>query len=465
MDAMNTIRAARQALLTGTTSARALTEHCLAAIGAPGGEGPRTFIKTDASSALANADAIDALRQSGAPLPPFAGIPISIKDLFDVEGEVTTAGSVVLKGAKPAAADAIVIARLRAAGFIFIGRTNMTEFAYSGVGLNPHYGTPRNPYDRVSGRIPGGSSSGAAISVTDGMALAGLGTDTGGSCRIPAALTGLVGWKPTAARVPCEGVLPLSPSLDSVGWLARSVDCCALLDAVAANDEPVFDPPPLPNLRGLKFAVPQTLVFDDITPAVSAHFEQALTELSKTGAHIVDVKFSELEELPQINAKGGFPAVESYSWHRKLLETGGNDYDPRVKVRILRGLEQSNADYVELQKNRARLIDGFTKWSGDFDALILPTVPIIAPRFDELEDDLDFSRINALLLRNPSIANFLDLCAISIPCHKIDAPPVGLMIMAGHGQDANLLHIASAIERKLDACRSAENFLSLLAGS
>src|SRR6266404_4067777 len=220
--------------LAGGTSSRSLVEECLARIADPAGEGRRVFLKIHADTARAAADAYDALRRHGAAPSLFAGIPISVKDLFDVAGDVTTAGSVALRHAPPATRDATAITRLRAAGFIPIGRTNMTEFAFSGLGINPHYDTPRNPYDRKTGRIPGGSSSGAAVSVTDSMAFGAVGTDTGGSCRIPAALCGLVSFKPTAKRIPLGGVLPLSSSLDSIGPLAASVVCCAALDAVLA---------------------------------------------------------------------------------------------------------------------------------------------------------------------------------------------------------------------------------------
>src|ERR1019366_577298 len=263
-------------LAAGRSSSRALVRACLARIDDARGEGGRTFLYVDRAAALARAEAVDALRARGVTVPPYAGIPISIKDLFDITGQVTRAGSIVLAERAPATMDAVSVERLRHAGFVLICRTNMTEFAFSGVGLNPHYGTPLNPWERSRGRIPGGSSSGAAISVTDGMAFAGLGTDTGGSCRIPAALTGLVGWKPTAERVSCEGVLPLSPSLDSVGWLARSVSCCAILDAVVAGNGSLAEPARA-SLRGRRFAVPQTLVFDDIEPEVEKTFERALT--------------------------------------------------------------------------------------------------------------------------------------------------------------------------------------------
>jgi aspartyl-tRNA(Asn)/glutamyl-tRNA(Gln) amidotransferase subunit A len=445
---MQTIQDAQRALQSGATSARALTERCLAAVKSEGGEGPRTFLKVNEAAALARADEIDALRRRGAELPPFAGIPISIKDLFDVQGEVTTAGSVVLKNAAPASADAAAVARLRAAGFIMIGRTNMTEFAYSGVGLNPHYGTPKNPYERSRGRIPGGSSSGAAISVTDGMAFAGLGTDTGGSCRIPAALTGLVGWKPTAERVSCEGVLPLSPSLDSVGWLARSVSCCAILDAVVAGNGSLAEPARA-SLRGRRFAVPQTLVFDDIEPEVEKAFERALTRLSQEGSNIVPIAFKELGELAGVNAKGGFAAAESYAWHRGSIETRGKQYDPRVRARILRGAEQNDADYRELVEARRRLIDSVSLWIKDFDAILLPATPIIAPTFNEVVAEHNFTRLNLFLLRNTTIANFFDLCAISLPCHAHGEAPVGLMMMTAHGNDQRLFALAAAVEHIL----------------
>lgn len=444
---MKTIQDVQRALLSGATGARALTEQCLAAIKAAGGEGSRTFLKVNETAALARADEIDALRKRGATLPGFAGIPISVKDLFDVESEVTTAGSIVLKDAAPAAADAAAVARLRAVGFIVIGRTNMTEFAFSGVGLNPHYGTPKNPYERWRGRIPGGSSSGAAISVTDGMAFAGLGTDTGGSCRIPAALTGLVGWKPTAARVPCAGALPLSPSLDSVGWLAHTVACCAILDAVVAGNTP---PTRLTHgsARGLRFAVPRTLVFDDIEPAVAQAFERALAQLSEAGATISSIAFKELGDLSGVNAEGGFTAAEAYAWHRKLIEVRGEQYDPRVKARILRGATQTAVDYIELVQARRRLMAEVSPWIGEFDAVLMPTTPIIAPSFDDVEADVDFARINLLLLRNPTIANFFDLCAISLPCHMPDNAPVGLMMMAANGHDERLLATAAAVEHE-----------------
>ena len=256
----------RAELAAGRISSRQLTEQALEAASASS-EAAATFVQVHAATARASADAIDALRAAAVPLPALAGIPISIKDLFDEAGQVTRAGSGVLADAAPAAADGVVVQRLRAAGAVIVGRTNMTEFAYSGLGLNPHHGTPRNPWDRETGRIPGGSSSGAAISVTDGMAAAAIGSDTGGSVRIPSALCGLTGFKPTARRVSLEGVLPLSPTLDSIGPLAHTVSCCALLDAVLSGESRTLEP--AGSLAGCSLAIPRTLVFDGIDATVS----------------------------------------------------------------------------------------------------------------------------------------------------------------------------------------------------
>jgi aspartyl-tRNA(Asn)/glutamyl-tRNA(Gln) amidotransferase subunit A len=359
-------------------------------------------------------------------------------------GDVTTAGSRALKDAAPAARDAPCVARLRAAGFIPIGRTNMTEFAFSGLGINPHYGTPLNPYDRSAGRIPGGSSSGAAVSVADAMALGALGTDTGGSCRIPAALCGIVGFKPTARRVPTAGAFPLSTSLDSIGPLAATVACCAVLDAVLAG-EPVAELAPFP-LAGLRMAVPQTMVLEGLQPAVARAFESALAALRKAGARIVDIPLRELSELAQINAKGGLAAAESYAIHRALIATAEKTYDPEVLVRILRGREQDAADYIDLVKARGDFIRRVDAVTAPYDALLMPTTPVTAPRLADLAGAESYRKVNFLVLRNPAIANFLDRCAISLPCQHAGDAPVGLMLIGGHGADRRLLAIAAAIE-------------------
>jgi aspartyl-tRNA(Asn)/glutamyl-tRNA(Gln) amidotransferase subunit A len=425
-------------------ASRALVEQCLARIADPAGEGSRIFLKVHLADALAAADFHDRLRARGAAPSPFAGIPVSVKDLFDIAGDVTTAGSVALRENPPAGQDAPAVARLRSAGFIPIGRSSMTEFAFSGLGINPHYGTPLNPYDRQAGRIPGGSSSGAAVSVTDGMAFAGLGTDTGGSCRIPAALCGIVGFKPTAHRVPTAGAFPLSTSLDSIGPLAATVACCAVLDAVLAG-EPVADLPAFP-LEALRLAVPQTTVLDEIEPAVARAFEAALAALRKAGARIVDIPLREFLDLRQINTKGGLAAAEAYALHRPLIAKAEKMYDPRVLSRILRGKEQDAADYIDIVKARADFIRRVAGVTAPYDALVMPTVPVTARRVADLASDDAYRHTNLLVLRNPSIANVLDRCAISIPCHRAGGAPVGLMLIGEHAADRRLLSIAAAIE-------------------
>jgi len=439
---MRTLAQAAHDLATGTSS-RSLVEACLACIEDAGGEGRRVFLKVHADQARATADYIDTLRRHGA--APFAGIPISVKDLFDIAGDVTTAGSLALRDAPAATRDATAVARLRAAGFIPIGRTNMTEFAFSGVGLNPHYDTPRNPYDRATGRMPGGSSSGAAVSVTDGMAVGAIGTDTGGSCRIPAAVCGIVGYKPTARRIPTDGVMPLSFTLDSVGPLAPTVACCAALDAIMAGEEPNELTPW--RLDGLRLAAPQTMVLDGMDSTVAAAYGDALSRLSKAGAKIVDMPFVELKDIATINRHGGFAASEAYAWHRKLIQTKGALYDPRVLVRIMRGKDQDAAHYIELMRARADLICRVAAISCQFDALIMPTVPVIAPSLASLEAEEQFRTVNLLVLRNPMITNVLDRCAISIPCHRKGDAPVGLMLVGEHGADHPLFAMAAAVEQ------------------
>jgi aspartyl-tRNA(Asn)/glutamyl-tRNA(Gln) amidotransferase subunit A len=441
---MRTLHDAAAALASGATTSRELVETSLARIADPAGEGARVFIRVHATAARAMADAADALRRVGRSPGPFAGIPVSVKDLFDIAGEPTPAGSAVLAAAPPARTNAPLIQRMLDAGFIPMGRTNMTEFAFSGLGINPHYGTPSTPWDRATGRIPGGSSSGAAVSVADGMVFAGLGTDTGGSCRVPAAMCGIVGYKPTARRVPITGVLPLSPSLDSVGPLAPTVACCAAVDAVLAGETPGELRPA--ELAGLRLAVPENFMLDGLDETVSAAFEAALAVLSRAGARIVRRRFAVLGEIAGVNAAGGFAAGEAYAWHRRLLATQGDGYDPRIRIRILRGEGMTAAAYLDLLAARQSLIRRFDADTADYDALLMPTCPLIPPAIAALDDADEYNRVNQLQLRNTTVGNFMDRCAISLPCHRAGEAPVGLMLMGETMGDARLFRIAAAVE-------------------
>lgn len=431
-------------LAAGRTTARALVSDCLAKIADQAGEGARVFIQVDADAAIAAAEAMDRLRGVNAAPSPYAGIPVSIKDLFDVRGQVSRAGSLALKDAPPAAKDAPVVARLRRAGFVVIGRTNMTEFAYSGLGINPHYGTPKNGWRRDVGHVPGGSSSGAAVSITDGMAHGALGTDTGGSCRIPAAYCGIVGYKPTARRIPLDGGVPLSVTLDSYGPIARSVGCCAVLDAVLA-DEPVTAVAPRP-VRGLRFAVPTTVMLDGLDPAVASAFERALDLLADAGALIGRIAVPEFGEVAALNIGGGFAAAESWAWHRALIAERAELYDPRVLSRIRYGESISAADYVDLLSIRRAIIGSFERRLAPYDGLLSPTVAITPPRIADLADDAAYVKANMLSLRNCSLINILDGCAISLPCHREGEPPVGLMLAGTGGADRRIFELAAAIE-------------------
>ena len=441
---MQTLASAAHALATGQTTARALVEQCLAAIADPAGEGGQTFRVVYDKQARAAADAMDALRQVNRHPGPYAGVPFSLKDLFDVAGEVTCAGSVVLADAPPAATTAPVVQRMMDAGFVAMGRTNMSEFAFSGVGINPHYGTPASPWRRAERHIPGGSSAGAAVSVADGMALVALGTDTGGSCRIPAALCGIVGYKPTASAVPTRGAFPLSTTLDSIGPLGASVACCATVHALLAGETPVPLEPMV--LRGLRVAVPGNLVMDGLDPAVAEAFGRILTRLSTFGARITHLPLPQLDAIVAANAGGGFSPPEAYAYHQTLLERAAGQYDQRVRMRIERGAGMSAAAYITLLAERVRIIAAFDAATAPFDVVAMPTVAILPPRIDSLTEDAEFLRVNGMLLRNPSLANFLNRCSISLPAHRDGDAPVGFMLMGPHGTDQRLLQIAAAAE-------------------
>jgi aspartyl-tRNA(Asn)/glutamyl-tRNA(Gln) amidotransferase subunit A len=431
-------------LAAGRTTSRKLVEACIAAIADPKGEGERTFIYVDRDAALVAADAMDALRKARAAPSPYAGIPISIKDLFDIAGQVTKAGSRALEDSAPAETDAPTVARLRRAGFVVIGRTNMVEFAYSGIGTNPHYGTPKSAWNRDVGHVPGGSSSGAAVSVADGMAHGALGTDTGGSCRIPAAFNGIVGFKPTQARVPLDGAVPLSSTLDSIGPLARSVACCAVMDAVLA-DKPIKPLVPRP-IKGMRLAVPTTMALDDLDDAVSKAFERALEILAKHGAIIERIEVPEFLDVIPMSSKGGFTAAESYAWHRYLIASKGDVYDPRVSVRILRGEAMSAADYIDLFAARKSMISRIEARLAPYDGLVLPTTAITPPTIAAMADDKVFAKANIMALRNCTLINMIDGCAISLPAHRDGEVPVGLMLAGTAGSDRRILELAAGLE-------------------
>ncbi len=384
------------------------------------------------------------------PLPAGAAFKFSIKDLFDVAGEVTTAGSKVLLDAAPAKIDAVAVARLKAAGGVAVGRTNMSEFAFSGVGFNPHYGTPENPSTMLAkpyqARVTGGSSSGAAASVACKMGASwiadmGLGSDTGGSLRIPAALCGLVGFKSTARLVPTTGALPLSNTLDTVGAITRDVTTAIKAHEILAARHVLRNDKPLASYR---IAVVNHFFMDGMDEEVARAWQKSLTSLSDQGLKIEHIALPELAEIAEMNKTGGFSPIESYRWHKNLIAARQADYDLRVAQRILLGKAASELDYLRLVRSRKDWITRITEKLTDFDAVLSPTVPIVAPTIASLEtDDTEFFRVNALLLRNPSIVNLLDGCAIALPPN--------LMLWHAALHDDAILNLALRIEEVLTA--------------
>jgi aspartyl-tRNA(Asn)/glutamyl-tRNA(Gln) amidotransferase subunit A len=424
--------------------ARDRLEEALAHIADPNGEGSRACLTVYSQAARVAADAADARALAGVTLGPLDGVIVSIKDLFDVAGEPTRAGSKVLAEAPPASTDAPVVRRLRAAGSVIIAKTNMTEFAFSILGVNPHYGTPGNPADRT--RVPGGSSSGGAVAVADGMCEIAIGSDTGGSTRAPAALSGIVGYKPSKQRVPTAGAFPLSYTLDSIGPMARTVADCAAADAVMAGEE--FRPIEPAPLAGLRLGIPQGLLLSGLDETVAARFSAATAALRKTGARLTEESIGLFDNMAAATrATGGFAAVEGYAIHREKLASKGQDYDPFVRSRFEQRREVSAADYITLTRERARLVGAMDVRLENVDALVLPTSAIVAPKMSEVATLESFLAKQGLVVRNTNWVNFFDLCAISVPLPREGGLPVGLMLVARNGHDRRLFSIAAAVEQ------------------
>jgi aspartyl-tRNA(Asn)/glutamyl-tRNA(Gln) amidotransferase subunit A len=427
-------------------TAREKLEQALARIDDPKGEGKRACLTIYREAAAAAADAADARARSGISLGPLDGAIVSIKDLFDVAGEVTRAGSKLLaEEGKPATADAPAVRRLRAGGAVIVAKTNMTEFAYSGIGANPHFGTPGNPADRK--RVPGGSSSGAVVAAADGMCEVSIGSDTGGSTRIPAAICGLVGFKPSRQRITIEGAFPLSQSIDSIGPIARTVTDCYKADAVMADDDYApLEPAPL---AGLRVGIAQGPPIEKLDDTVAKRFPQAIDRLEKAGVRLSNEKLPLLDEVARVNSRGGVQPAEAYALHRDRLERRADAIDPNVRVRLERASGITAADFIWMVNERAALIRAMDARLADIDVLVMPTTPIVAPTLDEVAVQDEFFRKNAMLLRNTSIWNFFNCCAISIPLPREGGLPVGLMLVVCNGQDHRLFRIAAAVERLL----------------
>ncbi len=443
-----TIAILAASLNSGELLSTQVLDRCIDNIEDPNGQGSKVFIRKFYDQARQAALASNSVRKAQKDVPILSGIPFAVKDLFDLAGSITSAGSLVLKKNPAALKDAPVIDRLRKAGAVIIGTTNMTEFAMGGLGINPHYGTPLNPYDRNTGRIPGGSSAGAAVAITDKMAFGSIGSDTAGSIQMPASLCGITGFKPTARRVPLDGSVPLAPSLDSIGPLANSVSCCILIDSVISGQKYI----PLMGLpaKKIRLAIPQDYVLNDLDLDVSNAFSSALTRLSKAGIELKEVAFPEFDEIKNLPVNGSFSTIEGYAWHRKLLNENQGLYDPIVANRFMNGASVLAADYIDLINARSNLINRCNSRTKDFDAFIMPTLPLTAPPISSFENNSSiWLETNKRLIRNPGIANLLDRCAISIPCAEPGNAPVGISLVGECMGDQHLFSIALEIEKIL----------------
>lgn len=446
------LRELSHALASGQTSSTRLVELALERAGAS------RSVFTAINPGLVNlAYTIDRARKRNSLRQPLAGIPIALKDLFNVRNERTFAGSVVMKHyAEPEARDADVVAQLRAAGLLFFGRTNMSEFAFSGIGRNPHYGTPLSIWDRATGRLPGGSSSGSAVAIAEQIVPAALGSDTAGSCRIPAAFNGVVGVKPSYGRLSLHGVYPLSPTLDAPGPLALDVDSCFLLDqlmrgALAPEDE-------LPRIRprgidGLRLVVPEACVMSGLDPEVEAAFTGALVKLEAAGAVIESAPLPVLDHCDEFFRNRPLVVQEVWQHHRQMLEQHGDEYDPFVSQRILAGADIDAGEQQQRYRERETIVADFLRAYArlDADALLYPTVACIPPPLAATDDETEARQVNLRCLRNTATVNYFDGCAISLPCHPRDTAPVGLMLASRNGDDEPLYAIAAAVETLLAA--------------
>ena len=436
-------------LESGATTSRQLVEQFLDKLAAKPAQAQKCFVLIDQAGARAAADQQDQLRKAGKHAGPYAGIPFSVKDLFDVEAQVTRAGSRVLSQDRPAQQDAVAISALKRAGLVVVGRTNMTEFAYSGLGLNPHYGAPLCIYDQQAGRAPGGSSAGAGVSVAEGFNVLSIGTDTGGSCRIPAAYNGIVGFKPSASRVSTKGAYPLSSSFDSIGPLAGTVECCAIADGIMAGD--VATTIAKIQSRPLRIGILQNpYVMGGLQPEVAEDFARAFSKLNASGIHFEDVLLDGLDDLSNNLKRGGIVGFEAFQHHKQMLETSAAAYDPRVASRIQAAGQTTLAEYHQILANRQALILKFESMMAGFDTVVCPTVANIAPKLSELTADDDYARLNGVALRNTYVANFLDGCSISLPMHVAGHAPTGLMLTSKNGQDKTLLAVAAHISEILE---------------
>ena len=415
-----------------------LTEHFLDAI-ANHPLSPRIYARTTGTRARAEAMGAAARAKAGLRRGPLDGVPLSWKDLFDTAGIATEAGSALLKHRTPAT-DALVLQTATLQGAVCLGKTHMSELAFSGLGLNPVTATP--PCINDDSAVSGGSSSGAAISVAQGLAPAAVGSDTGGSVRVPAAWNDLIGLKTSHGRLPLHGTVPLCPSFDTIGPLAHSVEDCALILALLEGRR--SDPTPLP-LTGLRLAVLDTVAMDDVRDRPANGFADALTRLSRAGATITHLSAPEVTEAFSLTAT--LFTAEAYGIWSKVIEAAPDKMFPRILDRFRSGGTIKAMDFVAGWRRLHDLRQGFAAATSAFDAVLLPTSPILPPNADRLMTDADYYVTeNLLAMRNTRIGNLMDHCALTLPTSQ---PSCGISVMCPPGHDDRLLRIGLAAEAAL----------------
>ncbi|MFQ5783498.1 MAG: amidase family protein [Alphaproteobacteria bacterium] len=427
-----------------------LAEHFLERIAAQDPE-HAIYLRTTPDRARAEAQAARARAGAGLRRGPLDGVPVSWKDLFDTAGVATTAATPLLADRVPER-DCAVLARATRAGLVCLGKTNLTEFAFSGLAINPHYGTPANPFDGDVARVPGGSSAGAAVAVARGLAAAAVGTDTGGSVRIPAGWNGLVGLKTSAGLLPLDGVIPLAPSLDTVGPLSRDVADANALFAVLAR-RPAADLAGA-RLAGARIVVPTNVAVTDAESGVAAAVERALERLAQAGAEVVREDVSEFTETGDLIARYGYPAgTEGYAQWRDVIESRPYDIYHNVLKRFREGAEVAAVDFLRLRAGLAALAERLHARLAGMAAMALATSLIAPPPITDLvADDDAYTRANLAALRNTTLGNLLNLCAVTLPCgDNGEGLPVGLMLVARPFHEAALLRLAAACEAALAA--------------
>jgi len=456
----HTITELAEGLRSGEISSTRLVQHLLERISLLNGK-LNAFRMMCPEKTLEQAQAADRSRNDGKTSGNLSGIPYAVKDLFDVQGLPTTAGARLLEN-NIAAADSQAVAKLCQAGMILSGKTNTVQFAFSGVGINHDHGTPHNPWSRIH-HIPGGSSSGSAVAVAAGLVPMALGTDTGGSVRVPASLCGTVGLKTTVGRISRAGVYPLSWTLDSVGIFTRSVEDAALvyqnLHGPDVNDEitlGIASQDALKKLKegvkGLRLAFAESVFWEDLDPEVATAVRECGQIFKELGAEVVSIDFIEARAARDLNPGGVIIASEGYSLNKKWLEEHFEELDPVVAQRMIKGRDITLDKYLQTSYLARQLRAKVGNALEDVDALLVPATPVPARPVAEIDTQMDsYLAQNIRYLRNTSIGNILNFCGLSVPCGFTSSGlPIGLLIYGKPFSEDLVLRAGYAFQKVTD---------------